>query len=168
MGSGKVIDLPERQLVGALERAVEALSAEVEAALAQANAERAPIAIADEELARLAGSRGGTGGLMARGVGERPERSVTTHLESVEYPADRDDLVEAAEDAEAPVEVINLLKSLPRDRYESEEMVLRDLGEAARRFIRGGHPEQPFGSIDRRNLGRDAVEENVDGNPRHP
>ena len=27
---------------------------------------------------------------------------------------------------------------------------------------------QVIGSIDRRNLGRDAVEENVDGNPRHP
>jgi hypothetical protein len=104
---------------------------------------------------------------MAFGVGERPERSAAAHLEGVDYPADREELVQAAEDGEAPPEVINLFKSLPRERYESQEMVLRDLAEAARRFGMGGHPP-PVGSIDRRNLGRDAVEENVDGNPKHP
>jgi len=104
---------------------------------------------------------------MAFGVGERPERSVAAHLEAVDYPADKEELVEAAALSEAPVDIINLLKNLPRERYDSEELVLRDLAEAARRFGLGGHPP-PVGSVDRRNLGRDAVEENVDGNPRHP
>ncbi|HEY3450564.1 MAG TPA: DUF2795 domain-containing protein [Myxococcales bacterium] len=104
---------------------------------------------------------------MAFGVGERPEKSVTAVLSGVDYPADREDLVEAAEDSEAGADVINFLKSLPRDRYDSLEMVLRDLGEAARRFGMGGHAPL-VGSVDRRNLGRDAVEENVDGNPKHP
>ncbi len=104
---------------------------------------------------------------MAFGVGERPERSVAALLEGVDYPADRDDLVAAAEDSEAAADVINFLKSLPRDRYDSQEMVLRDLSEAARRFGMGGHPPL-VGSVDRRNLGRDAVEDNPDGNPRHP
>lgn len=104
---------------------------------------------------------------MAFGIGENPSKSVLAHLQSVDYPADREELVVAAEDGEAPVEVINFLKSLPRERYESEEMVLRDLAEAARRFGFHGHAP-PVGSIDRRNLGRDAVEENVDDNPKHP
>ncbi|MGC4122505.1 MAG: hypothetical protein QM765_49595 [Myxococcales bacterium] len=76
-------------------------------------------------------------------------------------------LVEAAEDSEAALDVINFLKSLPRERYDSLEMVQRDLGEAARRFGMGGHAPL-VGSVDRRNLGRDAVEENIDGNSRHP
>lgn len=170
MGSAKVVEMPERQLVGALERAVESLSAEVEGTLRLAESERDPRALADEAQAELRGGLAAarTGGRMAFGVGERPERSVMAHLRSVEYPVDTEDLVLAAEDGEAPPEVINLLKSLPRERYDSEEMVLRDLSEAARRFARGGHAEQPFGSIDRRNLGRDAVEDNIDGNVRHP
>lgn len=170
MGSAKVVEMPERQLVGALEREVERLSSEVDAALQQAEAGRAPGALVDEALAALGRAAGTTrtGGEMAFGVGERPERSVEPHLRSVDYPVDREELVAAAEDGEAPPEVINLLKSLPRERYDSEEMVLRDLSEAARRFARGGHAEQPFGSIDRRNLGRDAVEDNIDGNPKHP
>jgi len=104
---------------------------------------------------------------MAFGVGERPEKSVAALLGGVDYPTDREELVEVAEDAEAQPEVINFLKSLPRDRYDSLEMVLRDLAEAARRFSMGGHAPL-VGSIDRRNLGRDAVEDNIDGNPRHP
>jgi hypothetical protein len=104
---------------------------------------------------------------MAFGIGEPPERSLAVHLGSVDYPASREDLVQAAGDSEAPAEVINFLKSLPRDRYDNEEMVFRDIAEAARRFGTGGRAPLS-GSSDRRNLGRDAVEENQDGNPRHP
>ncbi len=104
---------------------------------------------------------------MAFGVGERPELSVTGHLQSVDYPADREELVEAAAEGDAPADVINFLKCLPRERYESEELVLRDLAEAARRF--GMHGHAPLvGTLDRRDLGRTVVEENPDGNPRHP
>jgi len=104
---------------------------------------------------------------MGFGVGERPERSVAAHLTGVEYPIDREDLVAAAEDAEASPDVINLLKCLPRERYDTLSMAQRDLAEAARRFAMGGHAPLT-GSVDRRNLGRDAVEDNPDGNPRHP
>ncbi len=100
---------------------------------------------------------------MAFGIGEPPERSVAVHLQSVDYPADREELVQAAGDNEAPADIINFLKCLPRERYDSREMVLRDLAEAARRFGSGGHAPQ-VGAIDRRNLGRDAAE----GISRHP
>jgi hypothetical protein len=165
--------MPEPAFLGALERAIHELSSGVEATLARAQSERDAASLAGEaeaivaRLRREGGAAGERGGSMAFGIGERPERSVSSHLEGVEYPADRDDLVAAAADNEAPPEVINFLKCLPRDRYDSEEMVYRDFGEAARRY--GMHGHAPLvGSVDRRNLGRDAVEENVDGNPRHP
>ena len=63
---------------------------------------------------------------MARGIGENPARSPAEHVRQVEYPASREDIVQTAADNEAPVEVINFLKSLPKERYESYEAVLRD------------------------------------------
>jgi hypothetical protein len=74
---------------------------------------------------------------MARGIGENPNRSPAWHVAQVEYPASRADLVETAEDNEAPVEVINFLKALPKDTYASAEEVLRDFAEAERRFALG-------------------------------
>ena len=74
---------------------------------------------------------------MARGIGEDPRRSPAEHLRQVDYPATRDDIVETAEDNEAPIEVINFFKSLPRDQYASQEEVLRDFAEAERRFAAG-------------------------------
>src|SRR5688572_23720520 len=75
---------------------------------------------------RLEGSKPGAlapgththnGGPMAYGVAEDPALSPMTHLEAVEYPTWREQIVRAAEDNEAPPDVINLLKSLPRPRY---------------------------------------------------
>ncbi len=89
--------------------------------------------------------------------GEDPARSVTPHFDEVDYPAWRDQLVRAAMDAGAPADVINLLKSLPRAHYYSKAEALRDLAEAGRRFGLGGlAPGDEAG--DRRNIGRDAVE----------
>lgn len=165
----KVIDIPEEQFVGALERQVEQLSDRVEGTLREGERERDGRSLADEaeRLLRRGAPGAPEGEAMAMGVGERPEKSVSAHLAGMEFPADREELVQAVEDAEAPLEVINFFKSLPRERYDSAEMVQRDLAEAARRFGMGGHAPL-VGSVDRRNLGRDAVEENVDGNPKHP
>lgn len=74
---------------------------------------------------------------MARGIGEEPRRSPAAHLAQVEYPATRDEMVETAGDNEAPVEVINFFKALPKERYGSQEEVLRDFAEAERRFAAG-------------------------------
>jgi hypothetical protein len=100
---------------------------------------------------------------MARGIGEDPRRSPAAHITAVEYPATRIDLVETAEDNEAPPEVINFLKSLPKERYGSQEEVLRDFAEAERRFAQGNSA----GERGRReNLGRQAAEDAK--KPRHP
>lgn len=105
---------------------------------------------------------------MAYGQAENPARSIPTHLDAVEYPVWREQLVRAAEDNGADVDVINVLKFLPRTRYESKEQVMRDLAEAARRFASGGLPDDDGVVRDRRNIGRDMVENAPPGHTRHP
>jgi len=67
---------------------------------------------------------------MAFGTGERPERSPAAILQQVDYPASREDLVLAAEDAEAPVDTINFLKSLPDLEFPNADEALRWFAEA--------------------------------------
>src|SRR2546430_16296682 len=74
---------------------------------------------------------------MGGGIGEDPKRSPGWHLAQLEYPATREDLVQTAEDNEAPAEVINFFKALPKQRYASAEEVLRDFAEAERRVAGG-------------------------------
>jgi hypothetical protein len=101
---------------------------------------------------------------MARGIGENPARSPAAHLQAVEYPATRDELVQTAADSEAPVEVINFLKSLPKERYASYEEVLRDFAEAERRFGVGNLAED---GRSREDIGKKAVESS-DAPTHHP
>ena len=62
-------------------------------------------------------------------------------LLAVSYPIDRERLVQAALDTKASAQVIGLLKGLPRVRYHSAELVLRDLARAAGRLSeRPRHP----------------------------
>src|SRR5207237_2743907 len=58
---------------------------------------------------------------MARGIGENPAKSPAAVVQQIEFPATRDEIVETAADNEAPAEVINFLKSLPKERYGSQE-----------------------------------------------
>lgn len=87
---------------------------------------------------------------MANGIGENPNRSPAFILQQLEFPASRAEIVETAEDEAAPIEVINFLKSLPKERYQSQEEALRDFAEAERRFA-GGTPGE---ASQRENLGR--------------
>jgi hypothetical protein len=106
---------------------------------------------------------------MAHGIAEDPGLSPATHLDEVEFPIWREMLVQIAADNGGSVDVINLFKSLPRPQYRSKEEVLRDFAEAARRFAMGNHVEEEDGTVrDRRNLGRDAVENAPPGKVRHP
>jgi hypothetical protein len=100
---------------------------------------------------------------MARGIGEDPRKSPAAHIAQLDFPATRVEIVETAEYNEAPVEVINFFKSLPKERYNSQEEVLRDFAEAVRRFASGGAREP---RAQRENLGRAAAEDAP--KPRHP
>ena len=105
---------------------------------------------------------------MAYGAAEDPALSVSTHLDAVDYPALREHLVKAAEDGGASIDLINVFKSLPREQYDSREAVMRDLSEAARRMAMGGLRDDDGANRDRRNIGRDAVENAPPGHTRHP
>jgi len=106
---------------------------------------------------------------MALKHGEDPWRSVTPNLDGVvEYPSSREEIVRAAEDSGAPMDIINLFKSLPREQYASPNEVLRDLAEAGRRFGMGNRADEDGANRDRRNIGRDAVENAPHGLTRHP
>jgi hypothetical protein len=76
-------------------------------------------------------------------MSENPARSPAAIVQQSDYPATRDELVETAEDSESPAEVINFLKCLPRERYESAEEVMRDFAEAERVFGNGGNRMGP-------------------------
>lgn len=96
---------------------------------------------------------------MAFGIAEDPVLSPQEHLDAAEFPVWREVLVRIAADNGAPVDVINLFKSLPRGRYETKEDVQRDFAEAARRFALGNMDVHEDGADrDRRNLGRDLME----------
>jgi hypothetical protein len=91
---------------------------------------------------------------MGHGIGENPNRSPAEHVRGVGFPASRAEIVETAGDNEAPAEVINFLKCLPKEHYGSAEEVLRDFAEAERRFGAGraGASDHPS----RENLGAKA------------
>ena len=107
---------------------------------------------------------------MAYGLAEDPALSITPHLDAVDYPVWRDQLVRSAEDGGASVDIINLFRCLPRGKYETRLEVMRDLAEAARRFAMGNrNDDDGDGAVrDRRNIGRDAVENAPPGHSRHP
>jgi uncharacterized protein DUF2795 len=98
---------------------------------------------------------------MARGIGEDPRRSPAEHIAQVDFPASREDLVQTAADNEAPAEVINFFKALPRDSYTSAEEVLRDFAEAERRFALGNNADDRGR---RENIGKVAAEDQA----KHP
>src|SRR6266849_1564404 len=100
---------------------------------------------------------------MSRGIGENPARSHAAHLQALEYPATRDEIVQTAADNDAPVEVINFLKSLPKERYDSYEEALRDFAEAERRFGLGNLADGPS----REDIGKKAIE-SPDAPTHHP
>ena len=105
---------------------------------------------------------------MAHGIAEDPGLSPVSQLDEVEFPIARDLLVQIAADNGASVDVINLFKSLPREEYHSKDEVLRDFAEAARRFANGNRTSEDDKTRDRRNIGRDAVENAPPGKVRHP
>jgi len=99
---------------------------------------------------------------MAHGRIEGPERSPSGILYEVEYPISRDELAQAAAEAEAPADAINFLHSLPDRIHTSPRDVLREFGEGSARFGMFSDDVRHRGD-----LGREAVETGA-APTRHP
>jgi Protein of unknown function (DUF2795) len=52
---------------------------------------------------------------------------IQRHLKGVDYPADRDELVEVARSEDAPPEVLEALEALPDDEFEGPDEVMEEL-----------------------------------------
>lgn len=55
--------------------------------------------------------------------------AVLRHLKDVEYPATKDDLLAAAEEVDAPEEVLEALEELEDTTFEGPDEVAEALGE---------------------------------------
>jgi hypothetical protein len=115
----KIVDMPEEQFVGALEQQLEALAARVKDALQAGERERDGDSLVGEAQRLLADSFGGG-----------PASLAAACLTASRFPAGRAQLVRAARDAMAPPDVVNLIESLPRERYEDLSAALHDLALA--------------------------------------
>ncbi|NIC03927.1 DUF2795 domain-containing protein [Billgrantia bachuensis] len=66
---------------------------------------------------------------MTRGLGGRSPANITHHLQGVDFPAGRDDLVAQAQANGAEEEVMEVIRQLPNQKYESMADVTKGVGE---------------------------------------
>lgn len=69
---------------------------------------------------------------MTRGVGGESPSNIEKHLKGANYPAERDDLVELARSNQAPEEVVQDIRNLPRERFGGPQDVMKAYGEIRR------------------------------------
>jgi hypothetical protein len=53
---------------------------------------------------------------------------VQKHLRGISYPADKDEVVSTAESNDAPEEIVDALRSMDRERFDSPSDVQEALG----------------------------------------
>ncbi len=70
---------------------------------------------------------------MARGVGVRGPANIMEHIEGMDFPATKRELVEWARETEGPDtnEVVHMLEKLPNRRYNSPADVMHEVSEVA-------------------------------------
>lgn len=56
--------------------------------------------------------------------------SLQKHLKGTNYPASKDDLVQRAQNNSAPDDVLNMIRHLPSQSYDSPADVMRAFGKA--------------------------------------
>ncbi|MCE8015166.1 DUF2795 domain-containing protein [Halomonas sp. MCCC 1A17488] len=66
---------------------------------------------------------------MTRGLGGRSPANITHHLQGVDFPARRDDLIAQAQANGAEDEVMEVVRRLPEQEYESMADVTKGVGE---------------------------------------
>jgi len=66
---------------------------------------------------------------MTRGLGGNSPANVQKYLSGVGYPADKQDLIEAARRNDAPDEVMQTIRKLPEEHYGGPQDVMKGYGE---------------------------------------
>ncbi len=66
---------------------------------------------------------------MATGTGERSPVNVTHHLKGIDFPAEKEDLVEQAKGNGAPSEVMGKIEAMPDQTYETMADVMKGFGQ---------------------------------------
>jgi hypothetical protein len=66
---------------------------------------------------------------MTRGLGGNSPANVQKYLSGVEYPAAKQDLIEAARSNDAPDEVMQTIRQLPDEEYGGPQDVMKNYGE---------------------------------------
>ena len=67
---------------------------------------------------------------MARGVGGHSPSNIARHLSGIDFPANRDDLLQHAQMHEADDDVLDLIQHMPQRDYGSMADVMKGVGEA--------------------------------------
>ena len=66
---------------------------------------------------------------MTRGMGGRSPANITHFLDGLDFPATKDELIDHAEDNNAPQEVLDVLEQLPDQEYSSMADVMSGVGQ---------------------------------------
>lgn len=66
---------------------------------------------------------------MARGVGGKSPSNIAHSLEGVDFPANRDDLIQHAKQHDADEEVLDVMQHMPQRDYGSMADVMKGVGE---------------------------------------
>jgi len=66
---------------------------------------------------------------MTRGVGGHSPANITHHLKGVDFPASKQDLEKRAKDNGADKEVLETIRGMPDDRFESMADVMKAYGK---------------------------------------
>ncbi len=66
---------------------------------------------------------------MKQGVGELGMSSIRRVLEGIDYPADKQKLIQTARDHNAPESMLSAIQKMPDKQYTSADDVTRTFGE---------------------------------------
>ncbi|MEN6519933.1 MAG: DUF2795 domain-containing protein [Armatimonadota bacterium] len=66
---------------------------------------------------------------MTRGMGGRSPANIANFLEGIDFPASKDELVNHAEDNNAPQDIIDILEKLPNREYTSMADIMSGVGQ---------------------------------------
>ncbi len=75
----------------------------------------------------MAGNKGGMKSVEGTGGGRMNPVMVQKYLEGLDYPAGKDEIIEVAQEQEAPQDVLSVLQEIPDKEYESPAELTQEL-----------------------------------------